>query len=237
MLTEQQRLPAEQHIASLTPQDVERYKIYFEDHVKPKTVEDEFRRFVFAFASVHTTFVSNCRMYEALKGLEWLHDADKLKARIIESGAGLHNNRTKFIHAFSEFFWQHPGWFVKSRHETWVEYRDRIERRVAGLGFAKSAFACELLYPAECKVLCTDVHVLRLYGINANKVKQRELYEVEKHWTDTCDAANVPATVARWSWWDKHQDGQPDSRYWAFVFEKENWNERLSRIAEQSTTV
>ena len=233
MLTAEQTAAAEAHIASITPQDVERYSRYMQNVVAPKSREDEFRRFLFSFASVHTTFLSNVRLYQSLKELDWLHDAEKLKARIIQSGAGLHNNRTKFIHEFAAFFWGHPGWFNKSRHETWVAYRDRIDRRVAGLGFAKAAFTCELVYPTECQVLCTDVHVLRLYGFDAAKVKRRELYEIEKHWADACAAKGIPVAVARWIYWDIKQQ-KNDSRYWTWVFEKENYHERLAKAAATS---
>ena len=82
MLTAEQTAAAEAHIASITPQDVERYSRYMQNVVAPKSREDEFRRFLFSFASVHTTFLSNVRLYQSLKELDWLHDAEKLKARI-----------------------------------------------------------------------------------------------------------------------------------------------------------
>ena len=230
MLTADQTALAEQHIASIIPQDVERYTRYMSEVIAPKSREDEFRRFLFAFASVHTNWKSNCRMYLALQELGWLHDKEQLKARIIESGAGMYNNRTEFIHEFSEFFWDHPGWFNKSKYETWIEYRDRMERRVTGLGFAKTAFTIELTHPVDCQVLCTDVHVLKMYGFNAGKVKRRELYEIEKHWTDACAGRVIPSAIARWLFWDKKQ-GRSDSRYWTFLFEKENYNERLAKVA------
>lgn len=222
---------ATNHILTVNDHDVERYERYMQNVVAPKNAEDRFRRFLFAFASVHTSWKSNCRMYLSLHELNWLHDSEALKQRIIESGAGLHNNRTAFIYEFSEFYWAHPLWFNKSKYETWVHYRDRLAEQVKGLGFAKAAFTTELLYPTTCQVLCTDVHILKLYGLTAGKARDKDLYAIEKHWTDLCLTRNMSAAVARWLYWDK-QAQHSDSRFWTWVFEPLDYNKVLAELSD-----
>lgn len=221
-------------IQSVTPAEVERYVRYL-GRIKPDSNEELFRRWLFAFASVHTTWKLNCKLYDALKGLEWLGDKDKLLAAIKATGAGLHNNRSRFIHTFSEFFWAHPDWFWKTRHEDWHQYRDRIQDAALGIGRAKSSFVVEMTYPDEAEVICTDTHVMQLYGrkpnaISQGRVSDREEAQMERHWVSTCKRQGLPPALARWVFWDRKQ-GYADSRYWSFVFEQENYHDLFSGIA------
>lgn len=152
---------AETFIGSITSCEVERYERYLSS-IKPVTTHGLFKRWLFAFASVHTTWQMNCKLYSALvSDLSWVGNDLALHKLITETGCGLQNNRTKFIGSFSRWFNNHPDWFWKSRFESWVEYRDRIMERVDGIGQAKSSFVVELTYPLECEVLCTDTHMLR----------------------------------------------------------------------------
>lgn len=223
---------ATQHIASVTPAEVERYSRYLE-RIKPQSTDAEFQRWLFAYASVHTTWRINCRLYQKLQDIKWLRNDQQLMQCIVESGAGMHNKRTQYISTFSDFFYKHPLWFTKSNHEDWWEYRDRVEEAVPGIGQAKASFWIEMKYPLESQVICTDTHVLQLYGysaayIQSNHVRRREMIQLEHHWADTCKKQGIPPVVARWVFWDRKQ-GQTDSRYWSHVFE-ENYHERLSRF-------
>lgn len=214
-------------ISSVTPDEIERYVRYL-GRITPTNHEDLFRRWLFAFASVHTTWKLNCKMYYALADLHWIGDRDRLHKLIRDTGAGLHNNRTRFIHGFSDYYWAHPDWFWKAKAETWVQFRDRIQEAALGVGRAKSSFVVELAYPTAAEVICTDTHVMQLYGrspseISKKGIPDREERAMESHWVNACKRRSVPPVLARWIFWDKKQ-GYSDSRYWTCVFEREDFH-------------
>jgi len=230
MKTEQ----AVEHIDSVQDHEVERYTRYLQS-IMPESPEDQFRRWLFTYASVHTGWQMNCKLYRCLEDLTWLGNEEALKQRIVGSRAGMHNNRTRYIYDFSEFYWAHPHWFRKSRHEDWMAYRRRLQGAALGIGQAKAAFWVELTYPIAADVICVDTHVLQLYGftpkeINARGVPKRVMDTVEGHWVAVCRAKGVPPVIARWLYWDRKQ-GHSDSRYWSFVFEKENYHVKLAELA------
>jgi len=151
---------AEIFISDIKLYELERYTRYLST-IQPKTTTGLFKRWLFAFASVHTTWQMNCKLYHALvSDFSWVGDDLKLHQLISDTRCGLQNNRTKYIGEFSRWFNAHPDWFWKSKFETWIGYRDRIMDRVNGIGQAKSSFVVELTYPLECEVLCTDTHML-----------------------------------------------------------------------------
>lgn len=206
-----------QHLASIQTHEVVRYSDYLMS-IQPITYEDKFRRWLFAFASVHTSWKLNCKLYQALSDLKWIGDSVELKRRIQDTGAGLHNNRMKFISEFTQFYWDHPTWFTKSIHEDWYQYRDRIKDAAKGIGIAKSAFVTELLYPMDTRVLCVDTHVIQMYGYHPEKISKKQILEIERHWDESCSLWNIPTTIARWIFWDR-KAGYADSRFWSYVFE------------------
>jgi len=225
-------VPATTHIASVTPSEVERYGRYLTSII-PQNADEEFRRWLFAYASVHTTWRVNCKLYRKLKDMTWLHNSQALQQCIVEAGAGMHNKRTVYISSFADFFYKHPMWFQKSLHEDWSEYRNRLMEVTPGIGQAKASFWVEMRYPLESQVICVDTHILQLYGfsptmIQKHHVRKREMDEIEQHWAKTCVDHKIPPVVARWVYWDKKQN-QTDSRYWSYVFE-ENYHERFSKF-------
>ena len=222
------------YIQTVDPVTVARYARYFR-HILPRSPEDTFRRWLFTYASVHTTWRLNCRMYQALEDLEWLGDKDELHRKITAVGAGFQNKRANYIHQFSEFFFRHSDWFTKSAYETWRAYRARVQKAALGIGQAKAAFLVELTYPLDAEVVCTDTHILQLYGytpkqINERGISMKKMVAVEDHWVSQCADAGIPPVIGRWNFWDRKQ-GQSDSRYWSFVLERENYNDRLAQVA------
>lgn len=189
----------------------------------PLSTADEFRRWVFAFASVHTTWQSNIRLYRELEDLSWLGSEDRLRLRVEAAKAGLVNSRTRYITAFASDFWTSPGDFRKRETETWSGFRDRMCARITGLGVAKSGFALELLNPLEAEVLCADTHILQLYGRSPQSIREKSLRSrlvkgIEKHWLRLCREHGIPPALARWLYWDMRQK-KPDPRYWTRVLE------------------
>ena len=220
--------PAETFIEQISPDRVAAYESYFRT-LAPRTVEDVFKRWMFAYASVHTTWEANCKLYQELQDLSWVGNRHALLQRIERSHAGLHNNRTQFIMQFSNFYWKHPLWFNRVPGEDWFDYRDRIMERAPGIGPAKAAFLLELVYFHRSQVACFDTHMVQLYGTSTKayaqgRVRDAELNAMERAWTAACQARGLSPCTARWIYWDTKQ-GKQSSTYWSYVLEtnaKEN---------------
>ena len=199
------------------------YKEYWET-VKPKNTDDIFRRYLFAFCSVHTTWEGNVRGYNAIKNFdEWTDNKDILKEKLHKSGVGLHNNRTEYIWSFKDKFFANPKDFYLTTKKYHVKKRDSIVDKIKGLGLAKISFALEMTHPNEARALCLDIHMLRLYnmdGLQYTKSKHgiSEYKKTERHWSVNCGKLGVPSYIARSIYWDGLQK-QEDSRYWSFVLE------------------
>ena len=89
---------------SLNKKEIKRYKDYWES-IKPTTECESFKRWLFAFMSVHTSWESNVRGYEAVK--DWtkcVNRDDELERLLVESRVGLHKNRTRFVSQFAHKF-------------------------------------------------------------------------------------------------------------------------------------
>ena len=198
------------------------YKDYWES-IRPNNHDEIFRRYLFAYMSVHTTWKSNVSGYNAIKNFsEWLDHKELLREKIKNSGCGLYNNRTKFIWDFKDKFWANPKDFYLTTKKYHVKKRDQIVNNISGLGTAKVSFALEQSHPNECRVFCGDTHMLELYGMKTltyQSKKGLDLYKkMERHWSVNCGKIGVPAYIARSIFWDAKQN-KTDSRYWSYVFE------------------
>jgi thermostable 8-oxoguanine DNA glycosylase len=206
------------------PRDkVVKYKEYWES-VRPQNNDDIFRRYLFAYCSVHTTWKGNCSGYNAIKNFnEWIDNKDMLREKLHKSGVGLHNNRTNYIWDFSTKFWANPKDFYLTTKKYHVKKRDSIVNKINGIGLAKVSFALEMIHPNEARVLCGDIHQLRLYDMESLKYNKSrtgtDLYKkMERHWMVNCGKLGVPSYIARSIYWDDLQKKE-DSRYWSFVLE------------------
>ena len=207
------------------PRDkVVKYKEYWES-VRPQNNDDIFRRYLFAYCSVHTTWKGNCAGYNAIKNFnEWIDDKDSLREKLHKSGVGLHNNRTNYIWDFSTKFWANPKDFYLTTKKYHVKKRDSIVSKISGIGLAKVSFALEMIHPNEARALCLDVHMLRLYDMEHLKYNKSrsgtEAYKkAERHWIVNCGKLKIPSYIARSIYWDDLQK-KDDSRYWSYVFEE-----------------
>lgn len=216
-----QRIPkyreVEDFFAALKSRVIGSYKQYWAD-VTPATDSETFQRWLFAFMSVHTSWKANVDGYNAIrKWWEWLGNEEKLLDKITNSRVGMQNNRTRYISEFSQDFWENPENYKKTSNETWVAYRDRLEKRTLGLGPAKTSFSLEMCFPNEAYVTCLDTHLFQVYGLNQSR-DLRMYGELEAHWLDMSRMWNVPPYIARCIYWDQKQKKE-DSRYWSYVFE------------------
>ena len=199
------------------------YKDYWES-IRPKNNDDIFRRYLFSFMSVHTTWESNVKGYLAVKDFhDWFEDKNKLLQKIKDSGVGLHNNRTEYIWKFKDQFFANPKDYMITSKKYHVKKRDSIVEKISGLGLTKSTFPLELQLPNEARVVCLDIHLLRLYGcenLKYNKSKSgSQIYrKIERHWSTSCGRLKVPCYIMRSLYWNSVQK-QENCRYWSFCLE------------------
>lgn len=207
-------------IISLEQNTIDRYADYW-NGIRANTDEEFFKRFLFAFMSVHTTWRSNVSGYEAICEFQlWRHSREELLRRLKAGRCGLYNNRARYIWQFSQSFWAAPEAYYREKDEPWHYYRNRLENNILGLGLAKTSFALEMAFPLECQVVCLDVHMLRLYG-QTNHVPNRKYFLCEDHWVVRCQNRSIASYPARMVYWDSIQ-GKQNSRYWSHVFEQES---------------
>ncbi len=193
------------------------YAQYFREVIQPKDLMGVYNRFIFAFTSVHTTWQNNIAGYQLLKD-RYHTDPLILRPLIIQSGMGLHNNRTKYITKFTREFQENPKWYLKTTDESWQEYATRLEKNILGLGYAKIRFSIEMLYPNDAEIVCTDTHVIQSAGFKPDKMTKSKHKQVEQIFLERAKEAGMGPVHYRWMTWDKIQK-QPDSRFWSFVFE------------------
>ena len=193
------------------------YKQYFET-IKPKTKMDIYNRFLFAFCSVHTTWRMNIKGYLLLRN-KFHTKLRSIKELIQKSGMGLTNHRADYIVEFTEAFMKDYKFYLKKETETWKGYATRLQINIKGLGFAKSRFAIELIYPNEAEIVCVDTHVIQWAKQNPNKMNKRLSEKIEDGFINHSKQQGINPVEARWKFWDKKQ-GFDNPRYWSFVLEE-----------------
>jgi hypothetical protein len=214
---------------SIKDSEISSYDDYWSE-LKPQTNNAVFRRYLFAFMSVHTSWQMNCKGYNAIKQFNkwaieaseqlefWNYDSEKLFKRIERTRVGMQNNRTNYIGTFSGKFWGNPDDYIHANSgEGWTEWRDRLCKEILGLGKAKTSFAIEMLFPTEAKVVCMDTHLFQVYGCDQRRdMKKYEALEAD--WIKRSDERGIAPYMARCLYWDKNQN-RKSSRYWSKVLE------------------
>lgn len=205
---------------------ISRYETYW-NSVTPENNNEIFLRWLFAFTSIHSTWESNVRCYNFIKNFEsWIDNKESLSNLLLDSRAGLQNQRTENIWDFKNKFFESPDSFKKSRDEDWISFRNRLCRSLKGIGLAKVSFALELCYPNNVEVVCLDIHMLRALGCNLKGYKidsKKELAEyqsAESVWLDKSKKFGTSPYITRCLYWDIIQ-GKPDSRYWSSCLESQ----------------
>ena len=205
---------------SIKSDTIKRYTDYWHG-VRPVTVDDFFRRYLFAFTSVHTTWTGNVRGYNALKNLGWLENKENLRERLTNARCGMHNNRTETIWKFKDQFYSNPELFTKVQGD-WISYRNLLVNSISGLGIAKVSFTLEMCFPKEAMVSCIDTWGIKLYELPTDSFRSKagvEMYEkAEQHWIEKSVDVDASPMVTRSIYWDKLKNRR-NPRYWSYVLE------------------
>jgi len=211
---------------SLTQKEIDDQTQYWIKHT-PNSIDEVFRRWLFAYTSIHTGWQGNVMGYQAIKDfIYWKWNKSELRKRLRKSGCGMHNMRTNYIWEFSKKFWANTSDYLPQAGESWRSYRDRLVQNNKGIGIAKVSYVLELMYPLTCKVLCGDIHQCRAYGFKTNLrdngTDKHEYESMEYHWVQKSIAAGTSGPVARQIFWNRMKK-QPNSRFWSWVFEEESF--------------
>lgn len=209
----------EKFFSTLSSEEIKNYKNYWQSFA-PNNDSERFQKWLFAILSVHSTYESNVRGYKALKDwTTWFNKWDVLTQKLVDAKIGLHNNRTRYIKDFALDYWRNPSNFQKSKNETWKECRDRLVKRITGLGFAKVSFAFEMIAPLEVELACIDTHIYQAYGLDQTRNSSLGK-DLETHWVQMSKLWNCPPAISRAIYWDRIQ-GEASSAYWMSVFSNE----------------
>jgi hypothetical protein len=205
-------------IAELDQHTVAKYEDYIHS-IAPKDAWEVAKRWIFAFCSIHTTWESNVRGYEAVVALGPDARAGAISEALEGARTGLHRSKGEAIGRFLRAWRKCPEDFAFKPYQAKAQ-RDTHAAKLHGIGLAKTSFACELISPAA-RVTCLDVHTLRwitgatdLNG-NIGPAKYRAL---ELQWQTAAREFGYNPTAARHATWDRVQ-GQSDMRYWSYVLE------------------
>lgn len=204
---------------------LEEYRLYW-NSLRPSGDRERYRRWLFAYASVHSSVGATLALYRYLITLPeeaWsFTPGDLWRALSGNRVGGLYAVRATALWHFNRLFWDQegPAWFGTYPLEDSRAARDRIAAAVPGLGLAKTAFALELLDPEGCTAVCLDRHLLRLYGLDDTRYKVKDYYRAEAHWAGLCQQLLLPPALVRHAWWDRRrQPAQSNTRYWSSVLE------------------
>ena len=204
----------------------QRYEEYWSS-ITPSNDSDVFRRWLFAYTSIHTTWESNVRAYNLIKNFEqWKDDKEELYNLLLVSRAGCHNLKTESIWAFKDKFWNDPQKFKKSSDESWSSFRNRLAHDLKGIGLAKTSFALEMCYPNNADIVCFDVHMLRAMNLPTRGFKSDSKKDISDYMNaeatlvDKSRNMNLSPYIVRCVYWDILQ-GQENSRYWSYCLESQ----------------
>jgi len=217
--------PVESFFESIEKDEIN-FQYNYWNELKPINDSEKFQRYLFAFMSVHTTWERNIIAYKSIKEWwNWINRWEILEDKLIESRVGMQNNRLRFLKEFTLKFWSDPSCYDIGVNESWMDFRNRIEKNILGLGLAKSSFAIEMIHPTEAGIVCLDTHLFKAYDLDQRKHKT--LYgNLEKHWVTKSEKNNLPPYIARCIYWDRKQE-KTDSRYWSHALEEGDFNDEF----------
>lgn len=202
------------------------YEEYWKS-ISPTNSNEIFRRWLFAYTSIHSTWQSNVRSYNHIKNFEqWKNDKSKLAELLFLSKSGLQNQRTENIWDFKNKFFDNPDSFIKSSSESWVDLRNRLAQNLKGIGLAKVSFALELCYPNNVEIVCLDVHMLRALKMNEQGYRADSKKEIAEYmtgenvWLEKSKRIETSPYITRCLYWDILQ-GHKNSRYWSSCLESQ----------------
>ena len=185
---------------------------------------------MFAYTTVNLSWQSSVRLYIELNKLQWPATEAQIRTAFIAAKSGFYDVRPRYIADFAAKYFKGVD-FLRFQHrpsQNWIEFRNRLDKDILGLGVIKISFTMELAYPQETEIVCLDRHMLgRIFHTDPTRTVNGDQYiHYEKLWVQTCREYGVAPGIARLAYWDKMQ-GKDSPDYWAHVFtnKKETYGE------------
>ena len=181
----------------------------------PSSDQDVKNRWLFAYASVHTTWTNNVSQYKMVKDKN-LCNYSALLSRLLIGGGGMYNLKAQGMFHFGTT-WRYDKTQFTHMPENWVSTRNSVAKELIQLNKAKTSFAYEMTWPLETRVVCLDRHILRLYGQDPDDSPNQTNYDwMERYWVKQSDKRGVPPYIARCIYWDR-LNNSTTSNYWAYI--------------------
>lgn len=170
--------------------------------------EETFRRVAFSILSVQTPFDKGCAAFEKIAGMSWedREDYAKVKSTLKRSGGIMYyaTKATGILIAAGQCRKDHKI-YLRGPEESWHAYRQRLARKIYGIGKAKGTFLACLLYPNSADLACLDTWILRRFGFPPEKngrLTWEEYLDAEKAIRKHARRWEVSTFVAQWIIWD-----------------------------------
>jgi thermostable 8-oxoguanine DNA glycosylase len=197
----------------LTAKDVKRYVEDWKS-LTPTTDPQRANRWKFAYCTIHTPWERSCEQFEKIKGHYGHTELTTLRRALSSTSGGMYDLKSKAIHHF-QLAWKNDTPLFEPTNN-WQDFRDKLVTELPGIGYAKTSFALEMIYPNEAKCLCLDRHMLKACGwTDVNSTVSKDQYRYyEDYWLDISREYKVPPVISRNIYWDQIQQ-QPNSFYWA----------------------
>ena len=94
----------------------------------------------------------------------------------------MYNHKARGIFHFGST-WRYDNKPYTSKPSDWVSTRNRLANDLLQINKAKTSFAYEMTWPLECKVVCLDRHILRLFGQDPESSPKPKDYDwMERYW-------------------------------------------------------
>jgi len=224
-------------IRNLDQQVVDQRTSYLES-LKPQTLKERYKRWIFSAMSINTCLRQNVDNYKTVMAMPW-DSLNELQEVMAYAGVSLPSAKSVSVWAITQLYhgpekqriFAHPaqaGWCQKKH--AWDWFRDRMAevttveddsvKKMPWVGLKVVSFAHEMCWPCNCRVLAIDVHVKRWYGVKG-ELTDKLYHEIEEHWLEACDRYGFPPAIVRSILWDRDHSAD-SSRHWSHVFEDES---------------
>lgn len=223
-------------IRNLDQQVVDQRTSYLES-IKPQTLREQYKRWIFSAMSINTCLRQNVDNYKTVMAMPW-DSRSELHEVMIHAGVSLHNAKSTSVWAITQRYrdsenqqmFAHPagaGWCQKEH--AWDWFRDHMAaltttaddsvKKMPWVGLKVVSFAHEMCWPYDCRVLAVDTHVAKWYGVKG-ELTAKLYHKIEEHWLEACDRYGFPSAIVRSILWDLDH-GVYGLRHWAHIFEDE----------------
>ena len=169
-------------------------------------------RIQFAILSVHSPIDATFEAYKAIRLFRARFGrlpSERVLANLLLRSRGIDGvvqyayTKGKYLREFDKAFTHNPSAFTRNGSSD-IEWRNRIQASVKGLGIAKASFAVALSAPSTSDVCCIDTHIYALfYGHPPRKSVGKRVYlALEEKVRAYAKEFKLSVFACQWALWD-----------------------------------